>query len=133
MKSTRVRNEWIQAFDAALGDAAQPPPSGVDPFSLGDAQATARLLDGAGFIAIRFEDVHEPVLYGYDLDAALAFVRGFEDTTAALARLSKGEAARAVERLRETLAAHYSEERGVALDSRSWLITARRQDAHGAL
>jgi hypothetical protein len=29
--------------------------------------------------------------------------------------------------LRETLAAHYSDERGVVLDSRSWLITARRR------
>jgi hypothetical protein len=40
---------------------------------------------------------------------------------------SDGEAARAVERLREMLAAHYSDERGVVLDSRSWLITARRR------
>jgi hypothetical protein len=31
-----------------------------------------------------------------------------------------------VERLREMLAAHYSNARGVLLDSRSWLITAQR-------
>ena len=55
-----------------------------------------------------------------------AFVRGFQNTSAALASLSD-EAARTVERLRETLAAHYSDERGVVLDSRSWLITARRR------
>jgi hypothetical protein len=76
---------------------------------------------------MRFEDVHEPVLYGHDLDAALAFVRGFQNTSAALASLSDGEAARTVGRLRETLAAHYGDERGVVLDSRSWLITARRR------
>jgi hypothetical protein len=52
---------------------------------------------------------------------------GFQDTSAALARLSDGEATRTVERLRETLAAHYSEQRGVAIASRSWLITARRR------
>jgi SAM-dependent methyltransferase len=63
----------------------------------------------------------------HDLDAALAFVRGFQNTSAALARLSAGEATHALERLRETLAAHYSDERGVVLDSRSWLITARRR------
>ena len=120
-------NGWARAIDAALGDAAQPPQPGADPFSLGDAEATAGILEGAGFDGIRFEDVHEPVLYGHDLDAALAFVRGFQDTSAALASLSDGEAARTVERLREMLAAHYSEERGVALDSRSWLITARRR------
>ena len=120
-------NGWARAIDAALGDAAQPPQPGADPFSLGDAEATAGILEGAGFDGIRFEDVHEPVLYGHDLDAALAFVRGFQDTSAALASLSDGEAARTVERLREMLAAHYSDERGVALDSRSWLITARRR------
>ena len=82
---------------------------------------------GRGFEGMSFEDVHEPVLYGHDLDAALAIIRGFQDTSAALASVSEAEAARAVERLGETLAAHYSDERGVALDSRSWLITARRR------
>jgi SAM-dependent methyltransferase len=121
------RNEWARAIDAALGDAARPPQPGADPFSLGDAEATARILEGAGFDGTRFEDVHEPVFYGHDVDAALALVRGFQDTRAALASLDAGEAARAVERLREMLAAHYSDEHGVALDSRSWLITARRR------
>jgi SAM-dependent methyltransferase len=121
------QNDWARAIDAALGDTAQPPPPGADPFSLGDAEATARILEGAGFDEIRFEDVHEPVLYGGDLDVALAFVRGFQSTSAALASLSDGEAASAVERLRRMLAAHYSDERGVVLDSRSWLITARRR------
>jgi ubiquinone/menaquinone biosynthesis C-methylase UbiE len=120
-------NEWARAIDAALGDAAQPRDPSADPFSLGDAEATASILEGAGFDDIRFEDVNEPVLYGHDLDAALAFVRGFQDTSAALASLSDGEAARTVERLREMLAAHYRDERGVALDSRSWLIMARRR------
>jgi SAM-dependent methyltransferase len=119
-------NAWARAIDAALGDAARPPQPGADPFSLGDADATTRILEGAGFDAARFEDVHVPVFYGRDLDAALATVRGFQDTRAALASLSDREAARAVERLREMLAAHYSDEHGVALDSRSWLVTARR-------
>jgi SAM-dependent methyltransferase len=122
----REDNHWARAIDAAVGDAAQPPPPGADPFSLGDAEATASILEPAGFDAVRFEDVHEPVLYGHDLEAALSFVRGWQDTSTALARLSDGDAARAVERLRETLAAHYRDERGVVLDSRSWLITARR-------
>jgi len=121
------RNEWARAIDAALRDAARPPRPGADPFSLGDAEATAGILEGAGFDCARFEDVHEPVLYGRDVDAALAVVRGFQDTSAALASLSEGEAARTVERLREMLAAHYSDERGVVLDSRSGLIAARRR------
>ena len=120
-------NEWARAIDAALGDAARPPQPGADPFSLGEADATAGLLEGAGFDCTRFEDVREPVFYGHDLEAALATVRGFQDTSAALASLSDGEAARTVERLREMLAAHHSDELGVVLDSRSWLITARRR------
>ena len=96
-------------------------------YSLGDVDATAGILEGAGFDDPRFEDVHEPVFYGHDVDAALAIVRGFQDTSRGLACLSEGEAARAVERLREMLAAHYSDERGVVLDSRSWLITAQRR------
>jgi SAM-dependent methyltransferase len=122
----REDNEWLRSFDAALGDAAHPPEPGMDPCSLGDADATARLLEGAGFGDIRFEDVHEPVFYGHDIEAALAIVRGFQDTSKALASMSDADAARAVERLRETLATHYSEERGIALASRSWLITATR-------
>jgi SAM-dependent methyltransferase len=121
------QNAWARAIDAALGDAARPPQPGADPFSLGDAEATARMLEGAGFDGVSFDDVREPVFYGHDVDAALAIVRGFQDTRAALASLSDGEAARAVERLRDMLAAHHSDERGVALDSRSWLITARRR------
>jgi SAM-dependent methyltransferase len=123
----REHNQWARAIDAALGDAALPPQPGADPFSLGDAEATTRILEDPGFDALHFEDVHEPVLYGHDVDAALAFVLGFQSTSAALARLSDGEAARTVERLRETLAAHNSVERGVVFDSRSWLITARRR------
>jgi len=123
----RQDNEWMRAIDAALGDAAQPPPPRGDAFSLGDADTTARILEGAGFADVRFEEVHEPVFYGNDLDAALAVVRGFQDTSAALASLSNREAARTIERLRETLAAHHTDEHGIALDSRSWLVTARRR------
>ena len=120
-------NHWVQAIDAALGDAAPPTAPGAGPFSLGDATATAGLLDTAGFDDIHLEDVQEPVLYGHDLDAALAVIHGFESTRAALATLNPDQAAQTVARLRDMLAAHYSEEGGVRLDSRSWLVTARRR------
>jgi SAM-dependent methyltransferase len=92
----REDNDWLLEIDAALGDARQPPAPGMDPCSLGDPAATKRLLEGAGFAGIHFEEVREPVFYGRDVDAALAIVRGFQDTTAALARLSDDEATRTV-------------------------------------
>jgi SAM-dependent methyltransferase len=122
----RERNAWALAIDAALGDAAPSWQQGADPFSLGDAEATAGILRGAGFGDVRFEGVREPVFYGHDPDAALALVRSFQHTSAALESLSDGEATRTVERLRTMLEAHDGDERGVLLDSRSWLITARR-------
>jgi SAM-dependent methyltransferase len=124
----RELNEWALAIDAALGAAAErlPPPS-ADPFSLGDAEATTEMLELAGFEALRFEEVHEPVLYGHDIDAALEFVCGFQATSSALAGMSRDDAARAVDRLRETLEGHYGDAEGVAFDSRSWLITGRRR------
>jgi SAM-dependent methyltransferase len=121
------RNEWAREIAAALGDAARPPQPDLNPFSLADRGATSGILEGAGFDDIRFEDVHEPVFYGPDVDSALAVVRGFLDTRAALASLGEGEAARVAERLREMIAAHYSDGRGVAFDSHSWLVTARRR------
>ena len=47
------------------------------------------MLDRAGFEAVRFEDVHEPFFYGHDVDAALEFVCGFRDASAALAGMSR--------------------------------------------
>jgi SAM-dependent methyltransferase len=123
----RMLNEWALEIDAALGDAARPPPPGADPFSFGDAEVTAGILERAGFGDVDFDDVNEPVLYGHDIDAALGFVRGFQDVSAALANMSRSDADRAVERLRGTLAAHYSDDQGIALDSRSWLITGSRR------
>jgi SAM-dependent methyltransferase len=118
----RERNEWTVEIDAALG--VDPDDGG--PFSLGDPDATTRLLEGAGFVDIRFSDVREPVFYGPDVAAALAFVHGFRSTVQALANLEPAAAARAEKRLRETLAAHLRDDDGVVFDSRAWIVSARR-------
>ena len=118
------RNEWAMAIDGALPGSM--PASGAGPFSLGDRAATAGVLERAGFNAIHFADVREPVFYGRDSDAAMEFVGQFETTRDALSRLSPTESARALERLRETLEDHRTADAGVAFDSRAWLITAHR-------
>ena len=76
---------------------------------------------------------HEHLRTAYGISPgndALETVRGFQGTSAALATLSGDETDRAIERLREVLAAHYRAEHGVVFDSRSWLITARRSHRH---
>ena len=78
----REDNGWVQSFDAALSDARLPPRPDLDAFSLGDADATAQLLEGAGFGELRFEDVREPVYYGHDVDVALAVVGSGSSTSA---------------------------------------------------
>ena len=116
------RNEWTGAIRRALG---VPVAAGPDPFTLADPAAVRPMLEGAGFDDVAFADVHEPVFYGSGVGAALDWVRGFSCTSETLKRLEPAEAAGAVERLRDMLAGHLSDD-GVWFDSRAWLITASR-------
>ena len=122
------RNEWDVAIRQSLGGAEGPvavASAGPDPFSLADPPTVKEILQAAGFADVTFTDVHEPVYYGPDVAAALDWVRGFTCTSEVLKRLDPAAAARAVERLREALAAHLSDD-GVWFNSRAWIITARR-------
>jgi SAM-dependent methyltransferase len=122
-------NTWKLAIEAAIDPSGQPPAPAEwgDAFSLGDPVITEGILERAGFQDIRLEDVDEPVSYGSDTAAALEWVRRFADVHTALARLDPDARERALERLRETLAAHHSPDCGVVFDSRAWLISARRR------
>ena len=86
--ASTMNGRWRSTLRSAT---PQPPPPTADPFSLGDARAATEMLARAGFEAVRFEDVHEPVLYGPDIDAALEFVCGFQNVSAALARMSRDD------------------------------------------
>jgi SAM-dependent methyltransferase len=123
----RERNEWDVAVRRSLAAAGDPaaPDEGPDAFSLGDPATARHILDEAGFTDISFTAVQEPVYYGPDVGSALDWVRRFASTDAALKRLAPAGAARAIERLRETLAAHLAGD-GVWFDSSAWLVTARR-------
>jgi ubiquinone/menaquinone biosynthesis C-methylase UbiE len=115
-------NEWAVAIDEAIGTTT---PEGTGAFSLGDPDVTTRILERAGFADVALEDVHEPVFYGPDLDAALAWVRGFQDVSEFLSTLDPAARDRAVERLRDALADHRGGDGGVTFDSRAWLVSAR--------
>ncbi len=116
------RNEWSVAIREAL---AADGPGGSEAFSLGDPAVVTGMLEAAGFGEVGLVDVHEPVYYGPDVAAALDWVRAFRSTNDVLDRLDPDAAARTVGRLREMLAAHLSDD-GVWLDSRAWIVTARR-------
>jgi SAM-dependent methyltransferase len=117
----RERNEWAQAIGAAVEEAALED----GPFSLGDPAVTTGILEHAGLRRVGFADVHEPMFFGPDVEAALEWVTGFQSTRDALAALDGAGAARALDRLRDTLAARHGRE-GVVFDSRAWVVTARR-------
>jgi SAM-dependent methyltransferase len=114
-------NEWVVAIDDAIGVTTF---EGQDAFSLGDADATKRILERAGFVDVRFDDVDEPVFYGPDVADALEWVTGFSDVREALAAMTSDARDDAIERLRATLAAHRTAD-GVTFDSRAWLVSAR--------
>ncbi|QKG21368.1 class I SAM-dependent methyltransferase [Actinomadura verrucosospora] len=119
------RNEWELAIRRALGEPSPADEGGPDAFSLGDPEAVREILGAAGFADVAFTGVEEPVYYGPDVPAALDWVCSFTSTARLLERLDPGAAARAMERLRETLAAHLDDD-GVRFGSRAWIVTARR-------
>jgi SAM-dependent methyltransferase len=120
---SRERNEWALAIQDALAPAGFSPPGEGGAFSLGDPKVTARILAAAGFASIDFADVHEPVFYGPNVDAAHDAVFGLFLAKDKLADTTAGtdEARR---RLRHALDAHLSAD-GVLFDSRAWIVTAR--------
>ncbi|MET0656328.1 MAG: class I SAM-dependent methyltransferase [Pseudoxanthomonas sp.] len=120
----RERNEWSTAIQGALAPQDTPNPATPAAFSLGDRAVTTRVLTEAGFASIEFAEVHEPVFYGEDVEAAYeAIVALF------LAGDGPAGAHAATEtthrRLRALLQAHLTP-RGVFFDSRAWIVSARR-------
>jgi SAM-dependent methyltransferase len=122
-------NEWSVAIGRALTQQDTSPLTSAgqpDPYSLADPRAVERILASAGFTHVTFHQVDQPVYYGASVDAAFDFVHGFVFTRDLLARLDATEAARAIERLRETLVRHYRDG-GVWFDARAWIVTSERR------
>ena len=121
------QNEWSVSIEEALGGAGRDPllaSEGPDPFSLSDPVIVEEILRRTGFTEVDFAEVRQPIYFGRDIAAALGWVQGFAATRAVLAGLGPASAQRALDRLRETLAAHTSGG-GVWFDSRAWIVTAR--------
>lgn len=117
------RNEWSIAIEDALAPSIGPS-AGVAAFSLSDPKVATNILTAAGFISIDFAEVHEPVFYGPNVDAAYGAVVGLFLTKDTFARMSAASDD-ALERLRALLKAHLTAD-GVFFDSRAWIVTARK-------
>jgi ubiquinone/menaquinone biosynthesis C-methylase UbiE len=122
-------NEWSTSIQRCLAsDGLEPIVSieGLDPFSLSDPTKVERILTEAGFTETSFMDVCEPVYYGENVDVAIDWVRRFLFVRELLQRLDAASAERALERLRELLAAH-DDGSGVWFDARAWIVTSKQQ------
>lgn len=117
----REQNEWATAIQGALAPQEARSANIPAAFSLGDRAVTTSLLTQAGFVSIDFADVHEPVFYGPNVDAAheaiveLFLAKDAPETTRTAA----------LQRLRTLLEAHLTAD-GVLFDSRAWIVSARR-------
>jgi SAM-dependent methyltransferase len=118
------RNEWATAIQLALAPGIAISAGAATPFSLGDPAITAGILSVAGFASIDFAEVHEPVFYGLDVDAAYDALLGLHLVKDPLARADV-DADAALQRLRDLLETHMSAD-GVLFDSRAWIITGHR-------
>ena len=135
MRYRASASTWRSVGSARCSSTIRSPPSptfaahyartGVQPFSLRDPDAVRRTLDSAGFAGLTFDEVRAPVYYGFDAEAAFEFVSRFAVVQETAARLDVHERERALDRLRQLVAAHRRDD-GVWFDSRAWIVAARR-------
>lgn len=120
------RNEWSTAIRQAIAPGIATSAAAAAAFSLGDPILTTKVLNASGFASVDFVEVHEPVFYGLDVDAAYEALMGLYVVKDPLARAGL-EADAMLRRLRDLLETHLTAD-GVLFDSRAWIITARRAD-----
>lgn len=122
-----LSNEWVAAIRDALSlgrDLPLPPAGAPGPFAFSEQDHVARILDGAGFGAVTFTEVTEPIRLGDDTDDAYAFVSTFGITRGLTHDLDDEQKRQALDALRSTLAAHETPS-GVLFGGSAWLIEAR--------
>lgn len=129
----RMDNPWLTASRDVV-ETILPKPSeeartcGPGPFSMADETTTRAQMAAAGYTDIRFKRVDAKVLVGRDLKEAIAFQLAIgpagetfrEAGGLGIAHRPEVEAA-----LSEMLSTVEQDEKGLWMDSSSWLITAR--------
>jgi len=121
-----VDNEWVAAIREALslGRTLPMPAVGAPgPFALADRDHTAGVLSQAGFVAVRFDQIDEPIRLGDNADDAFSFVSTFGITRGLTHDLDDAGRAAALEALHVSLVAHDTGD-GVLFRGSAWLVTA---------
>ncbi|MCX2722482.1 class I SAM-dependent methyltransferase [Roseibium salinum] len=114
------RNEWATAIPDALAPGRAP--ANAAAFSLADPAVTTDILTQAGFASVEFAQVHEPVFYGPNIDAAHEAVAGlFMEQGDSRSPEKEGVS----QRVRALLESHLTPD-GVLFDSRAWIVTAHK-------
>lgn len=123
-----ARNAWVRELRAALAagrDLPEPPPHAPSPFAFADPDRVREILSAAGFEAISFDPLDEPMYFGHDA------VRAFEDVSklgvvkGLLADLDEDGRRRALDGLSDTLKTHETPA-GVLLGTSAWMVRATK-------
>lgn len=122
------RNQWLREMIGSLaaGRTFPPPqPGAPGPTSFADQEATRSLLAGAGFDAITFQSVEQPLWFGPTAADAYEFLHDAGFARGLMHGLDAQSAAAADKEFRAMLR-RFETADGVMLDGAAWLITARR-------
>lgn len=111
---------------AGGGQQGQGQGQGPGPFSLADPEEVRSILTAAGFDAVDFQAVAEPMWAGADVEDAVTYQETTPTIRAAFATAGAPARVRAVSALREALAARLTP-RGVELGGSAWVVTALRR------
>jgi hypothetical protein len=119
---------------AAGRDLPRPQAGAPGPFGLADPDLVRHILTEAGFEEVNLDDVSEPIVLGTDVEDAYTFVRSLGVTRAMLRDLDADTAARALDEVRATIAAHdtsqgilFGSSAWILFGSSAWIISAQRR------
>lgn len=119
-------NEWIVVPGAAAAQHITLPPldvAGPGPFSLGDRDRLAAVLDAAGLTDIGIEPVTQPLWMGHDVADTIEFLKATGIGQSLLREADAATAARVSDAVQVALEPHLGSD-GVWLGSRAWLVHA---------
>lgn len=123
-----ANNEWITVLSAAAAQHIPLPPpdepGSPGPFSLGDRQHLAAVLDAAGLVNVAIQPVVESLWLGRDVADTVEFFQASGFGQRLLQDADPATRTRVTAAVQAALEPHLTSD-GVRLQSRAWLVTAR--------